>query len=125
ESDQPWPIGFSREGTEAGFLQLTEEQASSAEVWQEFQGMYRTYPTAGPKPGATVYARFSDPRTQNEHGPPVLMASQFYGSGRVFYLGSGEMWLLRSVSDEYYDRYWTKLIREVAQGRLKRGASRA
>ena len=124
-SDQAWPVALTREGQEAGFLQLADDPAASAGVWKDFEGMYRAYPTAGSKPGATVYGLFSDPRAQNEHGQPVLLASQFYGSGRTLYLGSGEMWRLRSVSEEYYDRFWTKAIREVGQGRLKRGARRA
>ena len=33
------------------------------------------------------------------------------------------LWRLRAVSDEDYDRFWTKLIREVAQGRTKKGVS--
>jgi hypothetical protein len=40
------------------------------------------------------------------------------------YLGSSEIWRLRTVGEEYYDRFWTKTIREVSQGRLKRGTSR-
>ncbi len=122
ESDQPWPIDFTREGRDAGFLHLTEDPATSESEWNQFPGIYRVYPTAGAKSAATVYAHFSDPRSQTEYGPHVLMAMQFYLAGRVFYLGSGEMWRLRALTDEYYDRFWTKLVREVAQGRLKRGS---
>ncbi|MGH7202120.1 MAG: hypothetical protein ACREJB_16060, partial [Planctomycetaceae bacterium] len=125
DSDQPWKLGFTSEGENAGFLQLGENPAESATVWEEFAGVYRAYPTAGAKAGATVYAHFTDPRTQTEHGQPILLASQFYGSGRTLYLGSAEIWQLRSQSDEIYDRFWTKAIREVGQGRLKRGAGRA
>jgi len=86
--------------------------------------VYRCYPTAGAKAGATVYANFSDPRAQNEHGQPILFAAQFYGSGRTFYIGSPELWRLRAVDEEYFDRFWTKVIREVGQGRLRRGTAR-
>ena len=50
------------------------------------------------------------------------MAGQFYGSGRVFYLGSGEMWRLRELDEKYFDTLYTKLIRHVSQGRLLRGS---
>ena len=123
-SDQAWPIGFTREGRDAGFLQMTDNPAGSADAWKEFDGVYRCYPTGGAKAGAAVYAHFSDPRSQTEHGQPILLASQFYGAGRTLYLGSAEMWRLRALSSEYYDRLWTKVIREVGQGRLKRGTSR-
>lgn len=122
--DQPWPLELTAEGREAGFLQLAENAAGSDEVWDEFPGVYRCYPTAGAKAGATVYAYFSDPREQTEYGEPVLLASQFYGSGRTLYLGSPEIWRLRALDEEYYERFWTKLVREVGQGRLRRGTAR-
>lgn len=122
-SDQPWPVAFTREGTDAGFLQIRDDPADSAQQWKSFPGVYRAYPTAGAKAGATVYANYSDPRAQTEQGQPVLLASQFYGSGRTIYIGSGEIWRLRAVSDDLYERFWTKLVREAAIGRLQRGAS--
>ncbi|MDA1162624.1 MAG: VWA domain-containing protein [Planctomycetota bacterium] len=121
---QSWPFEFTREGREAGFLQVTDEQVTSAEVWEEFPGVYSAYPTTGAKAGATVYAYFSDPRTQSASGLPILLASQYYGAGRVIYLGSPEMWRLRSNDEVYYDRFWTKSIREAGQARLKRGNNR-
>lgn len=121
---QPWPIEFTRDGLEAGFLQLTDNPVTSAAAWKEFPGIYRCFPTDGPKSGATVYARFSDPRSASGRDQPILLASQFYGSGRVFYLGSAELWRLRSLEEDYYDRLWIKLLREAGQGRLLRGTNR-
>lgn len=124
DSSQPWPLEFSPEGQRAEALQLTDEPTSSLARWKEFPGFYRCYSTSGAKAGATVLARFTDPRSQNEFGFPVLAAEQFYGQGRVLYFGSGEFWRLRSVSDEDYDRLWIKAIRNVGQGRTKRGTKR-
>lgn len=123
-SSQPWPLEFTTEGQRAEFLQLTDDPITSLARWKEFSGFYRSYPTSGAKAGATVLARFSDPRSQNEYGFPILMAEQFYGQGRSLYLGSGELWRLRSVSEDDYDRLWIKSIREVGQGRTKRGTKR-
>ncbi len=124
DSSQPWPLEFTAEGQRAEVLQLTDEPTSSLARWKEFSGFYRCYSTSGAKAGATVLARFTDPRSQNEFGFPVLAAEQFYGQGRVLYFGSGEFWRLRSVSDEDYDRLWIKAIRGVGQGRTKRGTKR-
>ena len=55
---------------------------------------------------------------------PPYFVEQFYGSGRVFYMGSGEMWRLRRLDPAYFDQFYTKLIRHVSQGRLLRGSSR-
>ena len=122
DSSQPWPIAFTQEGQGAGFLQLTDDPTTSAARWKEFSGFYRAYPTGGHKAAARIYARYSDPRAATE--PPILMASQNVGRGQTFYLGSPEMWRLRSVSDADYDRFWIKLIREIAQGRTKKGVKR-
>ena len=124
ESRQPWPIQFSREGLDAGFLQLIDDPEASGNVWSEFEGFYRAYPTAGAKAGATVFAEFADPQAQTENGQPILIASHFFGSGRAMFLGSAEFWRLRASAEEYYDRFWTKAIREVGQGRRQRGTDR-
>jgi hypothetical protein len=39
------------------------------------------------------------------------------------YLGSGETWRLRELDPQYQERLWTKMIREVGQGRRSRGSS--
>ena len=123
EFQQPWPVEFTRDGIEAGFLQLTENAATSAAVWKEFPGVYWCFPTDGPKAGATVYAKFTDPRS-GARGQPILLASQYFGAGRVLYLGSAELWRLRSLEEDYYDRLWIKMLREIGQGRLLRGTNR-
>jgi len=122
DSSQPWPIAFTPEGLGAGFLQVTDDPVTSAARWKEFPGFYRCYPTNGHKAAARVFARFSDPRSATE--PPILMASQNVGRGQTFYLGSAEMWRLRSISDADYDRFWIKVVRETAQGRTKKGVKR-
>lgn len=121
---QPWAVNFTSSGNEAGFLLLSDEADATIDMWKEFEGVYRCYPTGGAKAGATVFANFSDPTTQTENGQPILLASQFYGAGRTMFLGTPELWRLRAVSDEYYDRFWTKAIREIGQGRTERGQSR-
>jgi hypothetical protein len=121
---QPWAVDFTSNGREAGFLLLSDKPGASVELWKEFEGVYHCYPTGGAKAGATVFAHFSDPTSQTEHGQPILIATQFYGAGRTMFLGTPELWRLRAVSDEYYDRFWIKVIREIGQGRTERGQSR-
>jgi hypothetical protein len=123
-SPDPCPLELTREGLEADFLSLGDSAGRGQRVWMEFPGVYSYCPVRAAKPGATVYARFSDPRAASYGEQPVYMAGQFYGSGRVFYLGSGEMWRLRQLDDSYFEQFYTKLIRHVTQGRLLRGSSR-
>jgi hypothetical protein len=123
-SKDPWPIEFTREGEAAEFLWLSDTAAAARQAWSQFRGVHGYFAVRGAKPGATVYGSYSDPRAATPDGAPVYLAGQFYGSGRVFYLGSGEMWRLRSVDDAYLERFYTKLIRHVSQGRLARGSNR-
>ena len=123
-SKEPWPIEFTREGNDAEFLWIEDSGPASTHAWSEFKGIYGFYSVKGPKPAATVYARFSDPRAGEGGQQPVYFAGQFFGAGRVFYLGSGEMWRLRSVDEAFFERFYTKLIRFVSQGRLLRGSNR-
>ncbi len=120
-----WPLTFERAGREAKFLWLGKSADESAAAWNRFPGVYGYYNVKGAKPGATVYARFADPQAAGISGDePVYMANQFYGAGQVFYVGSGEMWRLRSVDPAYFEVLYTKLIRGVSQGRILRGSSR-
>lgn len=124
-NSKAYPLGLTQAGQAADFLQLTDDPATAPEVWEEFPGVFRCYPTRAPKGGATIYAEFTDPLSRGRGGPPVLLAGQRYGLGAGLYLGSPEVWRLRSIDETYYDRFWVKLARKAAEGRLKRGLERA
>ncbi len=121
-SQQPWPLEFTREGLEAEFLWLDDDAGVSRAAWDAFKGVFGYYRVRGAKPGATIYALYSDPDAVSGDQKPAYLAGQFYGSGRVFYLASGEMWRLRAIDEKYFDTFYTKLIRHVSQGRLLRGS---
>jgi hypothetical protein len=119
-----WPIDFTREGLNSEFLWLDDDQIGSEQAWASFDGVYGYYKAKDPKPGARVFARFSDPETSMDNELPLYMAGHFYGAGRVFFQASGEMWRLRSIDETYFEQYYTKVIRWVSQGRLLRDSSR-
>jgi len=123
-SKDPSPLDFTREGREAEFLWIADTDSANQQAWASFPGVYSVQPIRGPKAGATVFARFSDPLAAQGGAPPAYFVGQFYGSGRVFYLGSGEMWRLRQVEEGYFDQFYTRLIRHVSQGRLLRQSQR-
>jgi hypothetical protein len=122
--DTAWPLAIERAGREAKFLWLGNTGEESEAAWDNFPGVYGYYAVKGEKPGATVYARFSDPEAGLSNARPVYFASHFYGAGQVFYIGSGELWRLRSVDPSYFEVLYTKLIRHVSQGRILRGSPR-
>jgi hypothetical protein len=123
---EPMPLAFTRDGQDAEFLWLSASRIASQTVWSEFPGIFSCFDARVSKPGATVFAR---PERSAGGGlvdsAPILMAGQFYGSGSVFYLGSGELWRLRALEDAVYERLVTQLVRHVSQGRLLRGSRRA
>lgn len=123
-SDKTWPLSFTRDGQEAEFLWLDENALASEKAWSQFEGVSGYYAVKDFKPAARVYARFSDPDTALENVQPIYMAGQFYGSGRVFFMASGEMWRVRAVDDVYFEQFYTKLIRWASEGRLLRDSSR-
>ncbi|MFZ5828440.1 MAG: VWA domain-containing protein, partial [Planctomycetota bacterium] len=124
ESDESWPLDFTREGIEADFLQITDSAVDSRRAWEAFPGVYGYFPVRGPKQGATVLARFSDPQTSQAGEQPVFLAWQFYGSGRVLFMGSAEFYRLRSEDTRYFEQFYIKLVRHISKGRLLRGSTR-
>ena len=123
-SESAWPLRFTRDGRDAEYLWLEDDQILSEQAWSRFEGVYGYYAVKDPKAGARVLANFSDPNTAIDGDLPIYMASHFFGAGRVFFQASGEMWRIRAVNDEYFERYYTKLIRWASQGRLLRDSSR-
>ena len=122
---QAWPVTFTRDGELATYLRLDEDAALSKQKWEQFTGVYWCYSRASLKPAAVALATFSDPQSQSPEGAIPLIATQFYGSGRVLYLGTGEIWRLRQLGEAYYDKFWIRVIREMSQSRLLRGSARA
>lgn len=119
-----YPLTPAPDFMRADFLVLGDDPEQSAQAWNEFTGVYDHVGTREAKPGAKVYAYFSDQSTAIDGRLPIYFASQFYGAGRVFFQGSGEMWRIRGVSDALFDSYYTKLIRWVSEGRLLRDSNR-
>ena len=123
-SSDPWPLQLTLEGRSAPYLSLEPGDRSAEEVWRRFPGVFSCLQAVEAKKGATVLAHFSDPRSFELGRPPIYLAEQFYGAGRVFYIGSLETWRLRSLDERHFERFWSQLIRHVAQGRLYRGSPR-
>jgi hypothetical protein len=121
-STTAWPLELTRDGQTAEFLKLDDSDPDAASVWRRFEGVYGYFAVRGAKPTATVYAHSTDPQGSVGGEPPPYLVGQFYGSGRVFYLGSGEMWRLRALDEAYFEVFYTKLLRHVTEGRLLRGS---
>jgi hypothetical protein len=122
--EKAWPIEFTPDGVDAEFLWLGEDSTANAAAWASFDGVFGYYAVKDPKPAARVYARFGDPDTALDGTLPIYMAGHIFGSGRVFFQASGEMWRIRAVDETYFEQYYTKLLRWATQGRLSRDSKR-
>ncbi len=116
-ADEIWQLDWTRAGREAGYLQLDDQNSSSEWIWDEFPGVYGHFPTKQLRHGATSLANFSNPQTRVGDVAPILLATQFYGAGRTFYIGTGEFWRLRAQNPEYFNRFYTQILQYVTQGR--------
>lgn len=122
--DKAYPLSFTREGRASRYLWLGNSAAESSVTWGQFEGVFGYYAVNEPKAGADVLANFSDQSTAVNGVFPIYLASHFYGSGRVFFQASGEMWRVRSVEVDFFQDYYDQLIRWASQGRLIRDSQR-
>ncbi|MCU0714846.1 MAG: VWA domain-containing protein [Pirellula sp.] len=124
ESETAWPLQLTNDAIQSDFMQIGKTMDASKKAWADFSGVFSYYACYEPKPGATPIANFADPETSVNGTLPIYLATQFYGAGRVSFQGSGEFWRLRDLGEEYFDTYYTKLVRWAAQGRLLRDSDR-
>jgi hypothetical protein len=118
-TERPRPLVFTRDGAEAEFLWLAPGRAASEAAWSGFPGLHACFASGPPKPGATVYAELAAAGVGSMQ--PAIVG-QLYGSGSVLYVGTAELWRLRSLDQAAHERLVTQVVRHVAHGRLLRGA---
>jgi len=137
-TNEPWRLNFPGVTPEMEFMRLDENQDAMNQPlkpWDDFfygaeapggarppsaiRGFYNYYPSKHAKDGTQVIATFSDPRAKMTDGrEQPFLAAMPYGTGKVFWLASGEMWRLRGYREAYHERFWAKLARFVGSGSL-------
>jgi hypothetical protein len=143
KTDEPWRLNLPAFAADLEFMRLEEGDAKKDDKppdpnplkpWELFffgeegdaggkgavvRGMYNFYPVRRAKDGAQVVATFGDPSaklTDGKEMPYIVYMS--YGSGKVCWLGSGEIWRLRQYKEAYHERFWAKLGRFIGSGSL-------
>lgn len=80
-------------------------------------GFYSYYPIKMTKPGAAVLMEFLDVNERGEaESKPYFVVNQ-PGRGRTAFLGSGEMWRLRTVDPAFFERFWIRFGRNISSAR--------
>ncbi|MBN1422197.1 MAG: VWA domain-containing protein [Planctomycetes bacterium] len=116
-----WPIAVTQAGLAHAALRFDADPDRSRAIWDSLEGVYWSFPVRGPKPAATVLATHPDPSLGTSEGPRILLASQFYGAGRIVFAGFDETWRWQTLAEAAYRRYWAQWIRHLAEGRLVGG----
>jgi hypothetical protein len=134
---EPWRLNFQGVTPEMEFMRLDETQDAMNPLkgWEDYfygaeaaggakgqpalRGFYNYYPVKHPKAGTQIIATFADPLAKMADGrEQPFLAVMPYGTGKVFWIGSGELWRLRGYKESYHDRFWAKLTRYVGSGSL-------
>lgn len=113
---------FETKGTKTP-EQLIDENRRLFEEPNGLRGQYWFCPVKKVKPGAEVLLRHPDLR--NRYGFLVLAATTFVPEGRTMFMGIDSTWRWRYVfGEQYFERFWRKVIRYLALNRLKSGDRR-
>jgi uncharacterized membrane protein len=101
-------------------LQLNDNLDANRLLWREgLMGMWWYYPVLRAKAGARVLLRH--PLDQNQYGRRVLGAIGPYPKGQVFFSAVDEFWRWRKgYGEKYLDPFWRRVIRTLAENRLRR-----
>jgi hypothetical protein len=140
---EPWPLNFTGATPDMEFLKLDEGEDATKFLsdWDAFfygrdnaggnksnvvRGFFSYYPVEKAKTTSVVVARFTDPKGKLKDGSqqPYLVITSPSSNRRVVWLGSDEMWRLRSLSVPYHERFWIKLLRYAASNNMGRVSKR-
>ncbi len=113
-------------------MRVLTDPTYAHEFWDgdDYETRYNWYaPVERAKSSATVLAVRRDEPGEAHAGeggkPHALVALQEYGSGKVLWLGTDELWRMRKgVENLYYWRFWSGIIRHLATYRLLGGNRR-
>jgi hypothetical protein len=123
-NQQDWPWLVTAAGFENPVFQLDADPERNRRIWVAMPGFYWAQPVRALKPGATALAVHSDPRRQTRQGPQPIVATQFYGPGRVFFVASDSTWRWRFGGARAFEQFWSQAVRYLTQGRLLGGMKR-
>ncbi|WP_020475495.1 vWA domain-containing protein [Zavarzinella formosa] len=139
-ADKPWRLEFENLGGDLDFMKIDDSIPNIETGWERFftgrdekdekarvlRGFYNYFPIRELKPVATPVARFPDPNAikMPDGKAPPWMATMQYGQGKTMWIGSPEIWRLRQFRDDYFERFWTKLIRYMGSGSRRKQTQR-
>ncbi len=116
-SEKPIRLSLTAAGHNEPGLRLADSDAENARLWEAFAPVYWAVRVAGLKPGAQ--ALLVDPGQDSGAGGMPVVATQTYGLGRSFFVGTDNTWRWRRNRGEAaWVRLWSGLIQRLALQRL-------
>ncbi len=140
-ASRPYALHFSPAASKFDFIKLDESGEGPTAGWNKFfwndektqigpgmdtlprRGFFNYYPVERLKPDSQVIAAFAGPKESRFGDKSIafkdqqpFMVAMRAGSGKSLYVGSGELWRLRSFKDGFHERLWIKMARYVAAG---------
>jgi hypothetical protein len=127
--DDVYPV-VTAEGYRSTATSIDANRDVNDNLWRLVKPLYHVPNVAGVKPGAKVLLELpsgrpaAGPAKATEPGYP-LVAWHRYGTGKVMYVGTDQLWRLRfKHGDEYHARFWGQTIQFLALSRLLGGNKR-
>jgi hypothetical protein len=119
-----WRLQVTPAGTDHALLTFDKDPLMNARFWDAVPGVFWSFPSAGPKPGAVTLLEHSDPRLRvKDTARPLLVTGQ-YGGGRTIYMGFNGTWRWRKLGERAFDRFWVQAVRFLVEGRVAGGKRR-
>jgi hypothetical protein len=118
---EPWRMVLTEAGRDHELFRFADDPVENQRIQASLPGMFWHFPVTRAKPGATVLARHGDPRMQNRYGPHVVVASHWYGPGRVTFLALDSTYRWRYLEEAYFDGFWARLVGEAGRAKLLGG----
>lgn len=123
---QAAPLEIPPEALSHPLIRLNEDSEANRAAWASLPGAWWHFPVLREKPIASVLMLRGGSATAAQAGKPALFATQPFGSGRTAFMAFDNTWRWRATREQHFNRFWTQLVRYLAQprreGQHKRGA---
>jgi hypothetical protein len=105
------------EGRSNPIFRFGDDEASSAQIWQNLPELFWFLEAPRKKPAAIVLAEH--PTLAGSDGKLPIFLYQFVGAGKSMFNAVDDTWRWRfRVGDRYFGRFWIQMIRFLARSKL-------
>jgi uncharacterized membrane protein len=119
EGDRPIQLALTPLGEASQMLRMAPDEQENATLWSKLPPIYWDFKVARSKPAAQVLVEDPDPARASLYGHMPVLATQQYGVGQVFYLGTDDLWRWRQGPGvNEYPLLWGQMVQGAALAHL-------